>query len=514
MDLTATERVAPCTNCGCHHPETPCPFEDSPLPYADRPGEARLGGKYKLLRALGAGGLGIVFEAENEDINRKVAIKVLHREYSRVAQVVERFRREARAAGGIGHEHIVEVLDLGRTDTGSPFIVMEILHGRDLGAVLAAEGALVPQRVVDVGVQVLLALEAAHARGIVHRDLKPENVFLTTRGDRADFVKLVDFGIALVHDPKDFSPRLTKTGAIMGTPYFMSPEQLRGDPDIDHRTDLYSLGVMMYELLSGRNPYGGKSYATLFVEILGDKAAQPLDALRGDLPPGLSEIVMKSMAKPRDQRFATAREMIDALRAYASAVISTSQSHPPPPTGPGASLGRPGTPGAGIAPTRQGHGTSMTAGGSRRKPLLIGLGVGAVALVVGIAGFALIGGASSADGPTTAEPATAAIGTAPPATAAPAMVAVRLLVTAPGAIVTVDGQPRPGPLVSIEAPVGSTPKTVHIEAPNYVALDFPVSFDSSREVSVPLTPALPMTAAPAVKKQGGGGRPGVTNPYD
>jgi tRNA A-37 threonylcarbamoyl transferase component Bud32 len=275
-----------------------------------------LEGKYRLVRLLGEGGMGEVYEAHHALIDRRLAVKLLHPEYAKEDDVVRRFQREAKASTAIGHEHIIDITDMGVADTGELFIVMEYLEGQSLGQVLESEGTIAPQRACHIMMQVLSALEAAHGKGIIHRDLKPDNVFLTRRGADADYVKLLDFGISKVKTPDDgVTKGLTRTGQILGTPSYMSPEQARGEADITTLTDIYSAGVIMFEVLTGVLPYESPSFATLLVKILTEEPADPL-ALRPDLPPGIAEAIRIAMSKQPKERYPDAASFRAALAPF------------------------------------------------------------------------------------------------------------------------------------------------------------------------------------------------------
>ena len=266
-------------------------------------------GKYRVVRPLAEGGMGRVFVADHVFLGKQVAIKVLHPEMSAEPDAVERFTVEARAASLIEHENVVRVSDFGRSPDGQLYLVMELLSGHTLADELQA-GALPPSRARFIACAILRGLEAAHARGVVHRDLKPENVFLTRRTDGGDdVVKLVDFGIARMRQEggSDAEQRLTKEGAIMGTPAYMAPEQLRSERDVDARADLYAVGVLLYEMLSGKPPYEGRTFGVI--------AHQVLSAKPKPLASPLADVVMRAFAFARDQRFGTAAELRRALEA-------------------------------------------------------------------------------------------------------------------------------------------------------------------------------------------------------
>ncbi|MCP4679854.1 MAG: protein kinase [Deltaproteobacteria bacterium] len=262
--------------------------------------------KYELIRLIGQGGMGEVYEANHRLINRRLAIKLLHADYAREDDVVFRFQREAKASAAIGHDHIVEITDMGVTDTGELFIVMEHLEGKDLEGILESEGALKPIRACHIMIQVLSALEAAHAKGIVHRDLKPGNILLTTRAGTVDYVKLVDFGISKVRASEDgMTKGLTRTGELLGTPSYMSPEQALGLADIGAATDIFSAGVILYEMVTGVLPFKDVSLAKLLVKIVEEDPVSPI-SLRPGLPPQLVQAIQRAIEKVRDARFADA----------------------------------------------------------------------------------------------------------------------------------------------------------------------------------------------------------------
>ncbi len=265
-----------------------------------------LAGKYRVVRILGKGGMGVVVEAENTLIERRVAIKLLHTDLSDNEVAVERFHREAETAAATGHDHIVDILDLGRTEQGNPFIVMELLRGKTLQELLREERLLETDRAVRIAIQALSALSAVHAKGIVHRDLKPANILLVEKAGRSDFVKLVDFGVSKIRSSRMERNDLTATGMVMGTPHYMAPEQARGAKSVDHRADLYAMGAILYRCLSGRVPYRGANYNQILAKILAQDP-RPLGELRPDLPKALVAVVEKSMSRDPDLRYQSAK---------------------------------------------------------------------------------------------------------------------------------------------------------------------------------------------------------------
>jgi serine/threonine-protein kinase len=268
---------------------------------------------------LGEGGMGTVFEAEHIALGRSVAVKVLHATQATKKDSIRRFQQEARAAGAIGHPNICGVIDLGTLDDGSPYIVMERLLGETLADRVASEGGLPFEDVIDILIQVLSGLVAAHEQQIVHRDIKPENIFLTKRVGCPPLVKLLDFGISKMTGGRAGGLRqedlnLTRTGMVMGTPFYMAPEQARGERDLDARVDLYACGVILYEALTGRRPFTASNYNALLLQIL-TATPRPASQLRPALPPGFDAVIEKAMARRREERYATASDFQRDLQA-------------------------------------------------------------------------------------------------------------------------------------------------------------------------------------------------------
>jgi serine/threonine protein kinase len=275
--------------------------------------------KYRLVKLIGEGGMGTVWEAEHTMISRKMAVKVMHGEDDSDGgtktggnTAMERFFREAQAASAIGHPNIVEIYDVGTESDGTTFIVMELLKGVSLEDVLEAEGSLSPRRTVAIILQVLSALLAAHKKGIIHRDLKPDNVYLAVDQRMREEVKLLDFGVAKILEGGDEQLGLTKTGSVLGTPYYLAPEQARGGKDIDERIDIWSVGVMMYEMLTGHLPFDGDNYNEVLGKILMEDIP-PLEDYAPRVPDGVVAVVDKALTKDRDQRYRGVSDMLDDL---------------------------------------------------------------------------------------------------------------------------------------------------------------------------------------------------------
>jgi eukaryotic-like serine/threonine-protein kinase len=267
--------------------------------------------KYRVERMLGKGGMGMVLAATHLSLGTRVALKFMHADMAKHPKVVERFFREARASAKLKSEHICRVSDVASID-GAPFIVMELLDGTDLAKVLAREGRLSVERAGDYVLQACIGIAEAHAAGIVHRDLKPGNLFLTTRADGTPLIKVLDFGVATApRDDRNFS--LTQTTTVLGSPGYMSPEQLRSGKGVDERTDIWALGVILFELLAGRQPFVADSLTELALKI----GMDPTPSLPGDRP-DLDAIVRRCLDKEPDKRYRDVAELADAIAPFAS----------------------------------------------------------------------------------------------------------------------------------------------------------------------------------------------------
>lgn len=283
-----------------------------------------LAGKYRVERMLGSGGMGVVVAAVHIELDHKVAIKVLRSDFASNASVAERFRREARAACKIKSPHGAHVLDVGTTEDGLPYMVMEYLDGNDLAEELERTGCFSVEQAASFVLQAADAIAEAHHSGIIHRDLKPANLFLAARGE-TKAVKVLDFGISKsLTDTNPQSPALTHTQALIGSPMYMSPEQLDSPRTVDERTDIWSLGVVLYELVSGHPPFMAEGIAGLIKQIVSEEPA-PLSSLGIEAPAEFEAIIHKCLAKKRDNRFASVNELAQALAPYASAPMSAYQ---------------------------------------------------------------------------------------------------------------------------------------------------------------------------------------------
>lgn len=279
------------------------------------PGET-LAGKYRIERVLGRGGMGIVMAARHLDLDQRVAIKFLLGEHA--DDGAERFLREGRASAKVKGEHVCRVFDFGRLESGEPYIVMDYLEGQDLARKLEREGPQDVSRVVGWMIEACDALAVAHAMGIIHRDLKPANVFLAERADGSSCAKILDFGISKLGRAET----MTGPAITMGSPAYMSPEQMESARDVDARSDVWSLGVMMYQLVSGRPPFIGDSMVQLSV-LVRERREEPLELLVPGVPKGLARVITCCLEKKPDDRFATIADLAAALAPYAPQEVSS-----------------------------------------------------------------------------------------------------------------------------------------------------------------------------------------------
>jgi serine/threonine protein kinase len=421
-----------------------------------------LAGKYRVERVLGIGGMGVVVSAMHLQLDERVALKFLLPEALGNPEAVARFAREARAAVKIKSVHVARVSDVGTLETGAPYMVMEFLNGQDLSALIRQRGPLPYQDAVDFVLQACEALAEAHALGIVHRDLKPANLFMIIGTDGAPCIKVLDFGISKITSPESSGDYgMTKTQAVMGSPLYMSPEQMTSSRDVDARADIWAVGTILYELMVGRVPFLGDTMPQLCGMIL-QEAPPPPRQFRPDLPEGLQAVLLRCLEKDRNRRFANVAELANALvpfggrnairsaervsKVLSAAGISSSQLeiHPAAPVD---------------AATQSAWGNSTQSRGSGRT-VLISL---AVLAVLGVGGGALLLRQRAA--PPAAESASAAT-TPPSAEPAPAVTTAPLPPVIPAATpnVTASAEPPaapPSPVAAAPAPAprrGPVPK--------------------------------------------------------
>lgn len=434
----------------------------------------------QLLKPLGAGGMGAVWLADHTALKTRVVVKFMLGGLDANVAAVKRFKREAEAAAQVKSPHVVQMLDHGVTDDGIPFIVMEHLEGRDLGKVLQETGGPIdPRRVITIVTQVAKALTKVHAAGLLHRDIKPDNIFLCD-GEDDDYVKLLDFGIAKSAEPQERDTTLdgeTKTGQVVGTPYYMSPEQVTAQKSIDARSDLWSLGVVTFEALTGKRPYDGPSFGALAVRIATGSPPKPSD-VNPALPPSIDAWFAKACAREVDQRFRSAREMAEALRASFEGYVSLPPSggamsdssgerraRVPTPTELAATVNQP-TPdpsdpdAVNVLARSEGAGAAVVVE-ERREPKR-GLGMivaGGVALVAVAAAFMI--GMKSNGGPKTA----ASAGPAPPVSATTSVSAKNAEPVVSAAAGTASATPTASASASASASAAPRPTTTKPAVP-------------------------------------------------
>jgi eukaryotic-like serine/threonine-protein kinase len=293
-----------------------CPLDGTVLAPRDMIGQV-LGERYRILERIGEGGMGTVYLCEHVALGRKMAVKLLRPEFCSDEEQVRRFQQEAQAASLIGHEHIVDVIDFGRTAEGSLYFVMEALEGESLAALLRRERLVPPRRALPILGQICQALAAAHARGIVHRDLKPDNVFLIHRDSDDDFVKVLDFGISK-HGAAPENLRITRAGSIIGTPEYMAPEQAAAAA-VDHRCDIYAFGVLAYEMMTGSRPFQGETALATLIKHQSEPPERPSRRNPG-LPPAVERLILRALVKRPEGRQQSMAEVAADLSAALKAV--------------------------------------------------------------------------------------------------------------------------------------------------------------------------------------------------
>ena len=380
-------------------------------------------GNYVVRQKLGEGGMGSVYLAEHPHIGKKVALKVLHAEFASNTDVVTRFFNEAKAVNDIGHPNIVDIVDYGVLAFGGPgeqlvYFVMEFLPGSTLSGLLQREAPLPPERALGIALQVADALAASHKANIVHRDLKPDNIILIQRGRERDFVKLLDFGIAKLTGDQPGSRR-TRTGLVMGTPAYMSPEQCEGRGNVDARADIYALGIVLYEMITGRVPFFGDGYGEVLVQHL-TQPPPPPSTIRGVIPPHVEQVILKALEKRPELRYPTMDEMSRAMADPVGYVEShggigqflqmplqaTNEPIPPvsrlTPTPLTALTPVPGQLGAPTPTTLTSGVGQVDQSGGKKKPIGLFVGIGlAVAAAAAVAIVVMSGGGGTS---TAAEP--------------------------------------------------------------------------------------------------------------
>jgi len=373
-----------CSTCQSRYPLDflVCPRDATPLTVEGKEGIDPLIGKvlgeaYQVTRLVGEGGMGRVYEARHLRLkDRRFAIKVLHAEMARDPEIVARFQREAESASSIGHPNVIDVYDVHKTPDGVPYIVGEFLEGHEFGGQLENQGRVDVATAVHIARQVCKALSAAHKKGIVHRDMKPENVFLVEHDGHVS-VKVIDFGISKVGEAG--KTNLTKTGMIMGTPSYMSPEQARGDR-VDHRTDVYAVGAMLYHALTGKKPFETDDPASTLSLVLTEEPDRPRK-LAPDVPEALELVVQRAMAKEVADRYASMEELDAALAPFDTGSVAIAPAAPSKP-GSRATIVSRADP---TARTMMAHSGSVAGDAKLSRPTIVLSGLGLVVwLVAGV----------------------------------------------------------------------------------------------------------------------------------
>jgi serine/threonine-protein kinase len=459
-------------------------------------------GNYTATALLGEGGMGVVYLAEHQGIGRRVAVKVLRADRDRDPDLLRRFVNEARAANAVRHPGIVEILDAGTTGDGQAYLVMELLEGETLAARLRRTGRLPLEDAVGLALRAASALGAAHARGIVHRDLKPDNLFLARDPVQPgkERLKVLDFGIAKLREPAPGSPH-TRTGVYMGTPLYASPEQCRGNRAVDGRSDVYSLGVILYEMTCGGPPFVSDGFGEL-VDMHLNATPQPPRERRPDMGAALESVVLRMLAKDPELRYPAMDGVMVALRATQEEGLSdTSAAHSP--------LGVAATVSSEQAAVDV-HGSTLTAAAgeraaTQRRPASRALAAIVVAGVVTAAGAAawLLWPRPVAAPPVSGRPVPPS---RPPAPRPPAVVQLRIQSKPAGARVvrTGDGAQLGVTPFTLEQPRGAPAIEVRFEKDGHRAVTLDLSFDRTTATNVALEPK---PAAPHA-------RPRASRPYE
>jgi serine/threonine protein kinase len=406
-----------------------------------------LAGKFRIERELGQGGMGIEVAATHLQLDERVALKFLLPDALANPEAVERFAREARAAVKNKSEHVARVSDVGTLESGSPYMVMEYLHGEDLAAWVRRNGALAAPEAIEFLLQACEAIAEAHALGIVHRDLKPANLFVTRRVDGSPCIKVLDFGISKLTLPGAV-PELgmTKTSTVMGSPLYMSPEQMSSSRNVDMRTDIWALGVILYETLTGRVPFEAETMPQLCGMILQDPP-RPLHELRPDLPLALQQVVLRCLEKNREHRWNNVAELAFALVPFAQPAAQRSAERI------ARVLGAAGFPSVSVpvgASSRSGSGTTTNLGASsaaKKSPTALLLALGLLGLLLGGA-LLFSTGKSPALESTAEQPSSTPVAVAPgagPPSSVPPPPAVEPLLAAPSVASVPSALPSPAP---------------------------------------------------------------------
>jgi serine/threonine-protein kinase len=415
--------------------------------------------KFRIVRIVGEGGMGVVYEAEHLSLSERVALKVLHSDQEPGDRRAQRLLREARAAARIKSEHVARVNDFGTLPDGSPFLVMELVEGESLSRVLRERGPLPVEVAVQYALQICIALAEAHALGIVHRDIKPSNLIVAERRDGSELVKVLDFGVA--KQVKADAPTMTASSGVLGSPSYMSPEQIRDAHSVDERSDIWSLGVVIYEMLTARLPFEAFTAPGVLAAITADEAVPP-SKYRSELGDSLERIVLSCLAKQREQRYPRVVELAQALADHAASgsELAARVQRLRESTHERRAVPEPAAEPSGEASLTQ-NATATTAAESLKAPFahekrgrpLIAIGA-VVALAAALATLALIQRSSPDSAPAAIpSPATLASPSAPPASAIQVVpVAPQTEIAPPAASTATPAEPHPKPARALRKP--------------------------------------------------------------
>jgi serine/threonine-protein kinase len=476
-----------------------------------------LDGKYKLTTLLGKGGMGSVYRGQHVVIGKQVAVKFLHAEFAGSEEVVKRFYREAQAAAAIGHDGIIDVMDVGIAPSGEPYLVMEFLEGESLADLLVRAGPLDVGAATGIFEPALRALHAAHAKGIVHRDLKPENIFIQHRPDGAPRIKLIDFGISKITVGPG-GEKLTQTGSVMGTPAYMSPEQAKGSTELDHRSDLYSMGVILYEMLTGKLPFKGENFTEIIISILTEEPIPPREAC-AEFPGEAEPVLLRALIKDPAGRYGDALQFAEALKDLGGyqereakltslAASAKSKTIAAGTLGPdtGAETGESVAADVlhqvsggvtGVSTPTGWAGTQQPQKKSKSKAIVLIVVIAAVISIGGIVGLVLFMG-QGAPAPQPA-PVAPPVPTAPAEPAAPKVVTITVNGAPDGARIYFDGV-----LITVNpfnVKRGEVPQTLKVEADGHEPFELSLVPSADQLVPVALKPAAEPVKEPAKKKK-------------
>ncbi len=482
-------------------------------------------GNYQVLSLLGEGGMGAVYLAEHPEIGRKVAIKVLHGEFNKDSQLLGRFLNEARAANAIRHPNLIEILDSGTTSDGIPYLVMEYLEGEPLSARIRRHSGVPLRDLFEFAYQAASALSAAHRKGIVHRDLKPDNLFVVpdmTEPGR-EHIKVLDFGIAKLQTQGKGDSVRTRTGMMMGTPVYMSPEQCLGTKELDLRSDIYSLGCILFEMALGRPPFFSEGFGELVNMHLNQPPPSPR-ALNPAVTEPFEQLILKCLAKRPEQRFASMAELMAMLKHVAGAgLIKAGSSSPdasretlmatPTPVG-GANMPRATEPFTRTPPgtLSDGTGEARTIPRKRRSAVIW---VGGAAAALAVVSVVALSGKKPTESPAATVLSSAAVTPAPKAVVPPPRKMVRLTLTTSPAGATVKNTDTGASLgltpLRRDMATAETPVNLSIGKEGFETASLSLVLDRDREETISLEPTL----APRTKKPGKDRpHPGKTNPRE